>query len=257
MSSLKSIISSFHLQDNLNPKVWYLPNEKYMGDPDGQGFVMRPKVRLRLLEIANIFIEFIGVDIVVSDVVMTGSLANYNWSKYSDADVHILVDLSQFDKDEVPLYQELFKIKKTLFNNTHNIKVRGYDVEMYIEDSSVPRYSEGTYSIMFDEWVSIPKKDSINIDKDLLRKKAQSWMDQIDMVISQTEKQDIEGARKLLKVLDEKLKKYRTEGLRKGGEQSYENLVFKILRRNGYLGKMKDYETEFIDKKLSVEQTEE
>jgi len=246
----KEIINSFEPKDKLNPKIWYTPKGEDIPK-------LQPEVRTALLKSAQLFIEYVKVDFFFSDIIMPGSLANYNWSKYSDADVHILVDLSQFDKDEVPLYQELFKIKKTLFNNTHNIKVRGYDVEMYIEDSSVPRYSEGTYSIMFDEWVSIPKKDSIKIDKDLLRKKAQSWMDQIDMVISQTEKQDIEGAKKLLKVLDEKLKKYRTEGLRKGGEQSYENLVFKILRRNGYLGKMKDYETEFIDKKLSVEQTEE
>jgi hypothetical protein len=96
---------------------------------------------------------------------MPGSLSNYNWSKFSDADVHIIVDLNQFDKEDIPLYQELFKIKKTLFNNIHNIKVRGYDVEMYIEDSSVPRFSQGTYSIMFDEWVSVPKKRTLKLIK--------------------------------------------------------------------------------------------
>jgi thymidylate synthase ThyX len=133
------------------------------------------------------------------------------------------------------------------------LKVRGYDVELYVEDSSVERYSQGTYSIMFDQWISVPKKEEFNVDKETLKKKTKSWMEQIDLVISQTEKQDIEGAKKLLANIDKKLKKYRTEGLRKGGEKSYENLVFKILRRNGYLGKLKDYETEFIDKKLSVE----
>jgi len=29
------------------------------------------------------------------------------------------------------------------------------------------------------------------------------------------------------------------------------------LRRNGYIEKLKNFETEFVDKKLSVEQTEE
>jgi hypothetical protein len=188
---------------------------------------------------------------------MPGSLSNYNWSKFSDADVHIIVDLNQFDKEDIPLCQELFKIKKTLFNNMHNIKVRGYDVEMYIEDSSVPRFSQGTYSIMFDEWVSVPEKEDFKIDKDTLRKKIKGWMDQIDLVIDQSEDEDIVGAKKLIKVIDDKLKKYRTDGLRKGGEQSYENLVFKYLRRNGYIEKLKNFETEFVDKKLSVEQTEE
>jgi hypothetical protein len=44
---------------------------------------------------------------------MPGSLSNYNWSKFSDADVHIIVDLNQFDKEDIHLYQELFKNKFT------------------------------------------------------------------------------------------------------------------------------------------------
>jgi len=246
----KEIINSFEPKDKLNPKIWYTPK----GEDTPK---LQPEVRTALLKSAQLFIEYVKVDFFFSDIIMPGSLANYNWSKYSDADVHIIVNLDQFDKDEIPLYQELFKIKKTLFNNTHNIKVRGYDVEMYIEDSSVPRFSEGTYSIMFDEWISVPKKEEFKIDKELLKKKTKNWMDQIDLVISQTKKEDVDGIRDLFKKIDDKLKKYRTEGLRQGGEQSYENLVFKILRRNGYIGKMKDYETEFVDKKLSVEQTEE
>jgi len=246
----KEIINSFEPKDKLNPKIWYTPK----GEDTPK---LQPEVRTALLKSAQLFIEYVKVDFFFSDIIMPGSLANYNWSKYSDADVHIIVNLDQFDRDEIPLYQELFKIKKTLFNNTHNIKVRGYDVEMYIEDSSVPRFSEGTYSIMFDEWISVPKKEEFKIDKELLKKKTKNWMDQIDLVISQTKKEDVDDIRDLFKKIDDKLKKYRTEGLRQGGEQSYENLVFKILRRNGYIGKMKDYETEFVDKKLSVEQTEE
>jgi len=250
MSSQEEIIKSFEPKDKLNPKIWYTPK----GEDTPK---MQPEVREALLKVAQEFIEYIKVDFFFSDIVMPGSLANYNWSKFSDADVHIIVDLEQFDKDEIPLYQEIFKIKKTLFNNTHDIKVRGYDVEVYIEDSSVPRFSQGTYSIMFDEWVSEPEKEKFTIDRDTLKKKIKSWQDQIDLLISQTENEDdIEEAKKLIKKLDDKLKKYRTEGLRKGGEMSYENLVFKTLRRNGYIEKMKDFETEYIDKRLSVEQTQ-
>ena len=41
-----------------------------------------------------------------------------------------------------------------------------------------------------------------------------------------------------LKTFKEKLKNYRTAGLEKGGEFSYENLTFKFLRRNGYIDKI-------------------
>ena len=36
MASDKKIIDSLYLQDELNPKIWYLPKEKYMGDSEGQ-----------------------------------------------------------------------------------------------------------------------------------------------------------------------------------------------------------------------------
>jgi hypothetical protein len=78
MSNLQSILNSFNLKDSLNPKIWVNPNS-----PTTQ---MVPKVRETLLEIANDFIEFLEIDMVVSDIVMTGSLSNYNWSNYSDVD---------------------------------------------------------------------------------------------------------------------------------------------------------------------------
>ncbi len=56
------ILKSFESQDDLNPKIWFLPKEDYMGDPEGQKMKMRPEIRERLLEIANQFIDFLGVD---------------------------------------------------------------------------------------------------------------------------------------------------------------------------------------------------
>ena len=94
MSNIQSIIKSFHLQDELNPKVW---------KSEGDSYVMRPLVRARLLEIANIFIEFLDVNVVISDITMTGSLANYNWSQYSDIDLHLMADFNQFSEEELPL----------------------------------------------------------------------------------------------------------------------------------------------------------
>jgi hypothetical protein len=49
------------------------------------------------------------------------------------------------------------------------------------------------------------------------------------------------------------LKDYRQSGLDKDGEFSYENLVFKFLRRSGYIGKFFDTSNKALDKELSVE----
>jgi predicted nucleotidyltransferase len=254
MSNLKSILSSFHLKDELNPKIWELPNERAMSDPKGQVEVMVPKVRERLLDIAYEFIDFLGVDVIVSDVVMTGSLANFNWSKYSDVDLHIIADFEQFSEKERPLYEELFKLKKTLFNDKHNIKIYGYDVELYVQDESEAHFSSGEYSVLFDEWITEPKKENSEIDTNLIKLKSENWMKMIDEVIEDAQEQSLESGIKTINKLKDKLKKYRTAGLEDGGEMSNENLVFKVLRRNEYIKKLFDFQNEYQDKKLSLKE---
>ncbi len=101
MSVTKKIIDSFSIRDTLNPKVWENPK-----DPNKATMV--PKVREALLRIAEEFIDYLGEDIFVDDIVLTGSLANFNWSEYSDFDLHIHIDLKQFGKDS-DLYKEWWK----------------------------------------------------------------------------------------------------------------------------------------------------
>jgi predicted nucleotidyltransferase len=254
MSNLKSILSSFHLQDELNPKIWELPKERDMSDPKGQVEVMVPKVRERLLEIAYEFIEFLGVDVIISDVVMTGSLANYNWSKYSDVDLHLIADFEQFSERELPLYEELFKLKKTLFNDKHDIKIYGYDVELYVQNDVEAHFSSGEYSVLFDEWKNKPKKEKVEIDTELIQNKSKNWMKIIDDVIDNSDDKSLESGVDSINKVKDKLKKYRTAGLEKGGEMSDENLVFKVLRRNGYIQKLFDFQNEYQDKKLSLKE---
>ena len=241
MSNLKSILSSFRLQDELNPKIWESSDK------------MSSKVRDRLLDIAYEFIEFLGVDVIISDVVMMGSLSNYNWSRFSDVDLHLIADFEQFSEKELPLYEELFELKKTLFNDRHNIKIYGYDVELYVQDD-VKAFSSGEYSVLFDEWKKKPKKEKVEIDTELIKNKSEHWMKIIDEVIDNLDDKSMESGVDSINKIKDKLKKYRTSGLEKGGEMSDENLVFKVLRRNGYIGKLFNFKTEYQDKKLSLKE---
>jgi len=242
MNNLQNILMSFHSKENLNSKIWVNEDE------------MKPKVRQRLLEISNQFIEYLKVDIIVSDIIMTGSLANYNWSEYSDVDLHILADFSQFPKEQLPLYEDLFKLKKTIFNDKHDITIFGYEVELYVQNETEAHFSSGVYSVLFDEWSNKPKKEHVDIYKSLLKEKAKQWMNVIDGVIENIEDEDIETSKKLLDKYKDKLKKFRTCGLEKDGEYSTENLVFKILRRNGYIEKLMTAYSKILDDRLSMEQ---
>ena len=213
---------------------------------------LRKEVREKLLQTANEFIDFIGVPILLEDVIFTGSLANYNWSEYSDIDLHVVCDFIQFSDTELSLYEELFKVKKTIFNTNHDIKIFGYEVELYVQNASEAHFSSGVYSVLYDEWDVKPEKEDSNIDTKILKSKINHWKSQIDTVVDNATEKDIDEAREYIKKFKEKLKKYRSSGLKKEGEYSYENLVFKYLRRSDYLEKLFNLENNLLDKELSL-----
>lgn len=242
MSEFKKILDSFSIQDTLNPKIWENPS-------DPEKAKMKSKVRKGLLRIAEEFIDYLGDDVFVEDIVLTGSLANFNWSEFSDFDLHVLVDLQQYEKD-ADLYKELFDLKKFIFNERHDIKIFGYDVELYAQDTEEVHTSSGVYSIMNDEWVNVPEKMKFEIDKKVLENKIKCWTEKIEKA---TESEDIEDDVDVLENLRKKLKEYRKSGLEGKGELSYENLVFKFLRRSGHIQKLFDSAHKATDKKLSIE----
>ena len=246
MSDLQTIIKSFDIQDTLNPKVWSNPSSPSIAK-------LKPAIQERLMEISYEFIDFIGVDVFVEDIILTGSLSNYNWSNFSDFDLHLVVNLNQFTEEQIDLYKELFNLKKMLFNETHDLKIFGYEVEVYVQDAEEEHTSTGVYSVLNQEWEVEPKKQNFKLDKKKLKEKAEQWMNIIDGVAENVQDEDLDTAKELIKKYRDKLKKYRKCGLEKKGEFSYENLVFKILRRNGYIEKLINLKNELIDKKLSLE----
>lgn len=213
---------------------------------------LRKEVREKLLQTANEFIDFIGVPLLIEDVIFTGSLANYNWSEYSDIDLHVVCDFIQFSDTELSLYEELFKVKKTIFNTNHDIKIFGYEVELYVQNATEVHFSSGVYSVLYDEWDVKPEKEDSNIDTKILKSKINHWKSQIDTVVDNATEKDIDEAREYIKKFKEKLKKYRSSGLKTEGEYSYENLVFKYLRRSDYLEKLFNLENNLLDKELSL-----
>jgi predicted nucleotidyltransferase len=241
----KEILQSFNVKDELCPDIW---------EGQGESAKLKSNVRKKLLQIAELFRDFVGVDFFVDDIVLMGSLVNYNWSKFSDADLHIIVDFNEFDQDKLDVYQELFEVKKKIFAQIHNIKIYGYDVELYIQDKSTEAVSSGVYSVLNDEWISFPKKEGFQLDKKLLKEKISQWIRIIDGVGDIVKDLDYEESIELIKSYKKKLKKFRSCGLEKGGEFSYENIVFKYLRRSGHIAKLHNLQTKIEDESLSLKE---
>ena len=245
MSNDEKIINSFYLQEEFNPEIWdYSDNPKKVK--------LKSEIRKRLIEVANVFIDFLDTDLFVHDIIFVGSLVSYNWSEFSDFDIHILIDLNESENKK--LIEELFRLKKTVFNAAHDIRIKGYETELYVQDLNEKNSIDGVYSILNNEWIKKPKREEFKVNKKKLMSKVNQWMDIIDGVLENASDEDLKTATDLISKYRNKLRKYRTCGLQRGGEYSYENLVFIFLRSNGYISKLENFKNKLVDKKLSMEQ---
>ena len=141
-----------------------------------------------------------------------------------------------------------------MWNSLHDVEVYGYEVELYAQDANEPHFSTGVYSVMNEEWVVLPNKIEGTFDEKKVLQKSLVWMDMIDGAERKSYLQDPEETLTIIQKIKDKLKKFRKCGLEDMGEFSYENLVFKFLRRNGYLGKLSELKNKITDDTLSLEE---
>lgn len=227
--------------DELNPAMW---------DRDGEVNTLKSNVQAALNKAAQAFIAFLKVPKVeIKDITITGSGANYNWTKSSDIDIHVVVDLGQAEQEYGSIVKEYFDAKKNVWNELHDISVKGIPVEFYVQDENEKHHSTGIYSLKDTEWVTVPKHEAPDVDDSAVKQKAQSMMRMIDAALESNKASVIET------VMD-KIKVMRQSGLEEAGEFSVENLAFKILRNTGYLEKLTTVKTKTFDRDLSVEDEE-
>ena len=195
-------LSSFEFHDELNKDFWNQEDDR-----------LDPEIRQKLIAIANDFWNSLEVgDAEYDDITFTGSLAAHNYSKFSDVDLHILVDFSDVD-DKTDLVREYFNAMKSIWNRLHDILIKGYEVEIYVQDVNDPHEAQGLYSISNDEWIKKPVLDKQDFDKDNVKKKAAGLMDQIDRLQPLIDDGKYEEAEKYADKLKEKIRKMRKTGL--------------------------------------------
>lgn len=245
-------LSSFKIRKELNPKFWI--NDK-----------LNSRVRLRLMDIADDFMDELSVDWVKpKDYILTGSIANYNWSRYSDIDIHILIDFKKVYPKNTDFVDDYFKAKKENWLSNHeDLKVFGYPIEISVEDSNEDNPSTGRYSLYKNKWIVEPNdfQDAI-LNQDYVKKRAATFMTQIDDIEkklnSETDKHKCEKyGDKVYKIFD-KLKKMRSDGLEtEKKEMSSGNIIYKIMRRAGYIDKIWEIYNLSYDKSNSINERKE
>ena len=239
-------LSSFNIKKQLNPKF-------------GQDGHLDSRIRLKLLDIADDFIDFLDVDWVKpKDVIMTGSLANFNWNgEYSDIDLHILMDFSDVDEN-VNLVKNYFLSKKSLWNDEHkDIKIFGFPVELYVQDINEEHDSSGVYSLDRDVWLVEPDRDVLatsKVNKQFIKNKVSEYVNQIDKLIylykkNKNDEYKLEKISKKANKLWDEIKDSRKKGFEISGgkEMNNFNIIFKSLRRGKYLDKLYKLKTKTYD----------
>lgn len=219
----------FH--NRLNPKLW------------GRDEHLLPEVQAKLMEIAADFQEFLGItDLDVEDITISGSNAAFSYTPHSDIDLHLVVR-KPAEADEV--YQELFNAKKYQYNDMHDIRIHGADVELYVQDAAETPVSLGEYSVKNGNWIQVPKKKRAQIDHGVVRHKYE------DLVARIQEALKTDDAAHIAALLT-KIKTMRQTGLDQHGEFGPENLAFKILRKQGYIQKLYAAQAAARDRELSL-----
>lgn len=220
--------------DTLNPKIW-----------DGDD--LKPEVQAKLLQIAKKWAVFAKIpDFAVTDIILVGGNANYNWTKFSDLDLHVVVNREDL-ADCPDLLDDYLQNKKQLWALVHDITIYGHDVELYAQDKETPYpKKQGVYSVKDKKWIAQPKHEAVDFRGPALLAKVKQYTERIETLIS-TNAEDESFSK-----LKEKFKNMRSSGLKKIGEFSMENLLFKELRNRGVIDKMTQYLRSRQDEKLSL-----
>lgn len=243
-------LDSFKKQKELAPKIW-------------NGDKLNSRVRLKLLDIADDFWETTDIGWVKpKGIVLMGSICNYNWSKSSDIDLHLQVDFSEVDEKK-DFVQEYFNGKKNEWNEEHsNLKIFGFPVELYVEDIDADTNSGGIYDLEENDWIKKPSKNGIKqigLNKYSIKDKSAKIMTDIDDLYDLFKKTDDDA--KLRKIgekahdLLDKIKAMRKDGLSRGGESDKDNIVYKVLRRTGYMDILWNLSSQLYDKLNSIDES--
>ena len=229
---MKHLSEDFQIHDTLNPKLWQ----------DNQ---LLPEVRQKIVDIVANFEEYVEIPIHIVDIVIVGSNASYNYTQYSDLDVHVIVNPEMVTEIPEDVQTILYNMKKSSFNKDFDIKIKGIPVELYVEDMHSSVVSNGIYSVCDDRWVKEPKQNT-SITKHNVEKDVENWVQRIDEAIASSDSETIGNTVDILYLM-------RKNSIATEGEYGKGNEVFKTLRDRGYVKKLKEALNSAISSNLSLE----
>lgn len=231
MTDLRSALRSVEPKPYLSDRVW---NEEGL----------RPEIANALGRIAKKFLDELEIDLIVKDIILTGSYAGRTWGAGSDLDLHIIADMKK--SGGLDVIARATKLAKFKWEEEHDITIHGIPVEVYVEDiNEDPPKVTGRWSITRNDWLLEPPSGGSSFDESKVLKKVMDFREVIQKARRTNEEGPIISAMK-------RITKLRKAGLERAGELSNENLAYRVLRRTGELQEAWDLIHDLTDQDLSV-----
>jgi hypothetical protein len=229
------MITEYETQKTLNPILW-------------DGDHLHANLRVGFMKIAKAFYDFLEIEADILDVIIIGSSANYNWTKFSDIDLHVVINYLEVG-DNLHLVRNYMHAKKSIWNVNYPLKLKGMNIELYAQDVNEELHSSvGIYSLLHDKWVSKPSSTQISIDDSAIQTKSEPYEYEIDSLRETDPHID-----KKIQNIKQRLRHLRQTGLDAVGEYSIENMAYKHLRNQGYLERLKRIEQKISRGRLAIE----
>lgn len=225
-------------KSSLYPKFWKNNN-------------LNPIVARKLMQIADDIVKSLDINTEIKDIIITGSIASYNWHKMSDIDLHIMLDFEQID-DNFDLVKRMLDQTRINWNKKHNIFIDGKEVELYFQHYNEPHEANGIWSLELGKWIAEPVRLNPDIDIITTEKKAEAIAIQIEHLFNLFKKKEFKEVYQYSSKVKDKIARMRKTGLEQEGIYSPENLAFKMLRNAGYLEKLSALKIEAYDKMMSL-----
>lgn len=226
------------IQSRLHPSFW-------------KSRQLDPLVRRKLIKIAYDVAKELDIADILDDIILTGSIASYNWHSLSDIDLHILLNFGKVDKN-TDLVKKYLDSQKTLWNKNHDIMINDHEVEIYFQDTNEEHEAAGIYSVQYGDWDKKPTKQKEKLDILSAEKKADSIHNEIVLLQKLFKEKKYRLVYGLAEKLKGKIRMMRQSGLSREGIYSPENLAFKILRNNGLLEILSSLKSLSYDKLMST-----
>ncbi len=214
-----------------------------------EGGALRPEVAKKAREVGEEMFRAANVpDGRLADILFAGSLASYEYTRDSDADLHLVVESSTPDPKLFVAY--LRALSTTLHQDTG---MRFLGVPMQITLVATPDAQGGAWSVVKGAWAHRPERRPVRFAEAELRAAVDGFARARDLEIAEYRRAPATFDCARLAKLRSELKDARGKGLAsEAGVVSLGNMSYRVVRRLGWFDEVERVHAQCLDARRSL-----